>query len=87
MLRSVLPNVVVRDLKKGVKSEVTKLVTVLCYSEVVKKRGDCKKLQKDLVIWTVSGKGKLSFGICEIICKGKNDHKFTHNMMGSQLIL
>ena len=53
MLRSVLLNIVVSDLEKGVKSELTKLVTILCYSAVVKKRGDCKKLQKDLVILTV----------------------------------
>lgn len=41
---SVLLKMIISDLVKGVKSEMTKSVTILSFSRVEKERGDCKKL-------------------------------------------
>lgn len=41
---SVLLKMIISDLEKGVKSEMTKSVTILSFSRVGKKRVDCKKL-------------------------------------------
>ncbi|CAM5136177.1 unnamed protein product [Eretmochelys imbricata] len=88
VLGSVLFNIFINDLEKGVNSKVAKFADDTKLLKIVKSQADCEELQKDLSDlgdWATKWQMKFSVDKCKVTHIGKHNLNYTYKMMGSKL--
>ncbi|CAM4653692.1 unnamed protein product [Lepidochelys kempii] len=88
VLGPILFNLFIKDLEKGVNSEVAKFADDTKLLKIVKTKADCEELQKDLTKlsdWATKWQMKFNVDKCKVMHIGKNNPNQTYNTMGSNL--